>query len=154
MAVFRFRNSKIYWMDFFFHGQRIQESTGTRSKTLAKKIQDKRRRELEEGTAGIRKIRRPQLFSVVAVAWLDTKKPVWGPKTLGIATNSVNHLLPIFGKKLLVDIEARDISTYQKARTATGAATRTVNIEVAALRQIMRKHGTWARIQQDVTMLP
>jgi len=42
-------------MDFFFHGQRIQESTGTRSKTLAKKIQDKRRRELEEGAAGIKK---------------------------------------------------------------------------------------------------
>lgn len=47
MAVFRFRNSKVYWMDFFFHGQRIQESTGTRSKTLAKKIEDKRRRGLE-----------------------------------------------------------------------------------------------------------
>jgi hypothetical protein len=36
MSLFRFRNSKVYWMDFFFHGQRIQESTGTRSKTLAK----------------------------------------------------------------------------------------------------------------------
>jgi hypothetical protein len=30
MSIFRFRNSKVYWMDFFFHGQRIQESTGTR----------------------------------------------------------------------------------------------------------------------------
>jgi hypothetical protein len=30
-------------MDFLFHGQRIREGTGTRSKTLAKKIEDKRR---------------------------------------------------------------------------------------------------------------
>ena len=29
-----------------------------------------------------------------------------------------------------------------------------MNIEVAMLRQIMRKHGTWERIKPDVQMLP
>lgn len=154
MSLFRFRNSKVYWMDFFFHGQRIQESTGTRSKTLAKKIQDKRRRELEEGAAGIRKRQQPLLLSAATAAWLEVKKPAWAPRTFGIAENSLNHLLPVLGKRLLVDIEARDIAVYQKARTAESAKPRTVNIEVATLRQIMRRHGAWARIQQDVTMLP
>ncbi len=153
MSIFRFRNSKVYWMDFFFHGQRIQESTGTRSKTLAKKIQDKRRRSLEEGAAGIRTRTQPQLFSVASAAWLQLKKPTWGGKTFVIAQTSMNHLLPLFGKKLLVDIEARDVARYQKERRAEGAAPRTVNIEVATLRQIMRKHGAWARIQSDVKML-
>lgn len=57
------------------------------------------------------------------------------------------------GKRLLVDVEAKDISRYQKARLAEGASGRTVNIEVGILRQIMRKHNAWSRIQQDVTML-
>ena len=48
-----------------------------------------------------------------------------------IAKNSINHLLPVMGKKLLGDIAASDTSKYQKARLAEGASTRTVNIEVA-----------------------
>ena len=37
MSVFRYKGSKVWTMDFVFHGQRIRESTGTRSKTLARK---------------------------------------------------------------------------------------------------------------------
>ena len=59
MSLFRYRGSKVWTMDFLFHGQRIRESTGTRSKTLAQNIEDKRRRGLEEGTAGIRKHSNP-----------------------------------------------------------------------------------------------
>jgi hypothetical protein len=40
MAVFRYKGSKVWTMDFLFHAQRIRESTGTRSKTLALKIED------------------------------------------------------------------------------------------------------------------
>jgi hypothetical protein len=35
--------SKVWTMDFIFHGQRIRETTGTRSKTLAVGIERKRR---------------------------------------------------------------------------------------------------------------
>jgi integrase len=70
-----------------------------------------------------------------------------------IVRYSIGHLLPVLGKKLLVDIEARDIAKYQTVRLAEGASNRTVNIEVGMLRQIMRKYGAWARIQYDVTML-
>jgi hypothetical protein len=56
MSLFRYKGSKVWTMDFQFHGQRIRESTGTASKTLATEIQRKRRRELEEGSAGIRKL--------------------------------------------------------------------------------------------------
>jgi len=49
MSLFRYKGSKVWTMDFMFHGQRIRESTGTRSKTLAQKIESKRRQKLEEG---------------------------------------------------------------------------------------------------------
>ena len=69
-------------MDFVFHAQRVRESTGTTSKTLAGKIEAKRRRELEEGTAGIRKHQQPRLFFVASEAWLDLKKATLAPRNL------------------------------------------------------------------------
>jgi hypothetical protein len=51
MSIYR-NNSKVWVMDFMFCAQRIRESTHTRSKSLAKKIEDKRRRELEAAPRG------------------------------------------------------------------------------------------------------
>jgi integrase len=149
-----YRRGKIWWMDFYFHGQRIQETTGMTSITRAREVQEKRKQALKDGIAGIRKQQQPRLLSVAAQEWREAKQPAWSPRMADIARNSTNHLLPLLGKKLLVDIEASDISKYQKARLVGGASNRTVNIEVGVLRQIMRKYGTWARIQPDVNMLP
>jgi integrase len=154
MAVFRYKGSKVWTMDFMFHGQRIRESTGTRSKTLAQKIENKRRQKLEEGAGGIRKQQAPQLLSVAGEEWLEMKRPGWSTGMFTIAKTALGHLDPVLGKQLLVDIEAKDISRYQKLRLGEGVSERTVNIEIGVLRQIARKHGTWARIQSDVQMLP
>jgi integrase len=153
MSLYRRKGSKVWVMDFMFHGQRIRESTGAHSKTLAGKIEGKRRYGLEAGAGGIREQHQPRLLSVAAEEWQEEKELRWAPKMRGIAKNSLAHLLPVVGKRLLIEIEAEDISKYQKARLAEGAANRTVNIEVSMLRQIMRKHGSWARIQPHVGML-
>ena len=149
-----YRRGKVWWMDFRFHGQRIQETTEMTSITRAREVQEKRKQALRDGTAGIRKHQQPRLLSLAAQEWLEMKKPAWSPRMTDIARTSTSHFLPALGKKLLVDIEASDISKYQKARLAEGASNRTVNIEVGVLRQIMRKYGMWARIQPDVNTLP
>lgn len=154
MSVFRYKGSKVWTMDFIFHGQRIRETTGMTSVTRAREVQNKRKQALKDGTAGIRKQQQPHLLSLAAEEWQQTKQLVWCPKMRIIAAGSMKHILPVLGKRLLVDIESRDVTRYQKARLAEGAANRTVNIEVGMLRQIMRKYGTWARIQAEVTMLP
>jgi len=153
MSIYRPSGSKKWVMDFMFHGQRIRESTGTRSKTLAAKIEDKRRRELEAGTAGIRNRQAPRLLSVAAEEWQDVKKRKWSPKMQEIAKNSMNHLLPSLGNRLVIELEPKHIVRYQETRLAQGAANRTVNIEVGMLRQIMRKYGAWDRIRAEVTQL-
>src|SRR5215467_14488008 len=92
MALFRYKGSKIWTMDFHFNGQRIRESTGTCSKTVAQRIEDKRRRELEEGSAGVRKRKRPRLFSVAADEWLDMKKSSFALKTVVIEQTNLCSL--------------------------------------------------------------
>ena len=154
MSIYRPKGSKVWVLDFMFHSQRIRESTGMTSKTRAKEVFDKRKQSLKDGTAGIRRQSRPDLLNTAATEWQQSKQLKWSPKMRDIVKCSLAHLLPIMGKRLLVDIEARDIAKYQTERLAEGASKRTVNIEVGMLRQIMRKYGAWARIQSDVTMLP
>jgi integrase len=154
MSVFRYRGSKIWTMDFVFHGQRIRESTGTRSKTLALKIEDKRRRALEEGAAGIRKRRQPLLLSAAADEWLEIKKTTLAPRSVEIVERTLAHLLPEMGRMLICDIEARDIARYQQKRLDEEASPRTVNMDVGTLRAVLKRSGQWARLQPDVKMLP
>lgn len=154
MSLYRPAGSRIYWMDFHFKGQRIRESTGQLGITRAREVQDKRKQELRDGTAGIRKREAPKLLSVAAAEWMEAKKAKWSPGMFTIADSAMKHLKPAFGKKLVVDIEARDIARYQAARLAEGASGRTVNIEVGCLRAVLKRHGQWERIQPHVEMFP
>src|SRR5215472_2364655 len=154
MSLYRPKGSKVWVMDFMFRGQRIRESTGTASKSRACRIEQKRRNDLAEGAAGIRRQDPPRLLSVAAEEWFEAKKLAWSPGMSQIAKNSLAHILPELGRRLIVEIEASHVAKYQRARLAEGAANRTVNIEVSTLRQIMRSFGTWARIQSNVSMLP
>lgn len=154
MSVFRYKNSKVWTMDFIFHGQRIREGAGTRSKSLAQKSEKKRRRELEEGAAGVKKQDRPEVFSFAADDWLESKKAILSPRSIVIEKFNLSHLKPIFGKNLVLGIEASDISKYQKNRLTEGASPRTVNIEVGTLRAILRSYNAWPRLQRHVKMVP
>ncbi len=153
MSVFRYKGSKVWTMDFLFHGQRIRESTGTHSKTLAGKIEDKRRRELEEGAAGIRKQEQPRLLSVASEEWLDMKKATLAPRSVAIEKANLVHLLPELGRKLICDIDARDIARYQQKRIDADGSPKTVNLEIGTLRAILKRFGHWARLQPNVNML-
>jgi integrase len=154
MSLYRYKGSKVWTMDFMFRGQRVRESAGTRSKTLAVEIERKRRRELEEGSAGIRARSRPVLFSIAAQDHLETKRSSWSPKMYIIEKTNLGHLLPELGRLLVCDIEARDIASYQQKRLEKGAAPKTINLEVGTLRAIMKRHRAWARVQEGVRMLP
>ena len=152
MAVFRYKGSKVWTMDFVFHAQRIRESTGTTQNTRAEDRSQTAAR-LEEGTAGIRKHQQPRLFSVASEAWLDLKKATLAPRSVMIEKANLAHLLPEFGRKLVCDIEPRDVAKYQQKRVDSGASPKTVNLEIGTLRAILKRSGQWARLQPDVKML-
>jgi hypothetical protein len=154
MAIYRpSKNSKVWWYDFIFGGQRIRESAKTRSKTLAKDAERARRRELEESYNGIKRRDRAKLFSVAADEWLALKSFTLAASSQRIERDNLKHLRPHFEKRLVTDIQAKDVSRYQQARVAEKASPKTINLEVGTLRAILRRHRVWAEIQQDVRML-
>jgi integrase len=65
----------------------------------------------------------------------------------------LKHLLPALGTKLLCDITPRDINDYQRMRLQAGAQGRTVNIEVAMLRRLLKAGDLWQPLVGTVKML-
>jgi integrase len=66
---------------------------------------------------------------------------------------ALKPLVKIFGTKLVCDISPDDIRAYQTSRLAAGVSARTVNIEVGALRAVLKVHRLWSPISDDVEML-
>jgi integrase len=148
-----YQRGKVWWYEFEFRGQRIRESSHSRTKSVAERIERERRRQLELGTVGLKEHKAPQMFSVVSKKWLETSKTHWSASNHRIESFNIGHLTPHFGRQLLSDISGDDVSRYQAARKAEGASPPTINMEVGTLRAILRKHRVWANIQPDVRML-
>lgn len=148
-----YRRGDVWWWRIKFAGRILRESAKTNSKELARRAENKRRRELEEGYHGLKKRVAPQTFKTASDAWLELKKPTLAPKSYLIEKTNLGHILPVIGQKLLTDIDAGDISRYQQKRLKDKAAPKTINLEVGTVRAILRKHRLWAELQPDVRML-
>jgi integrase len=148
-----YQRGKVWWYEFEFRGQRIRESSHSRTKGVAERIERERRRQLELGSAGLEEVKRPSLFSVAMKAYLAERKPHWSEKTNVLQDISYRHLEPHFSRLLVSDIKGEHISRYQQERLKEGASPRSINIDVALVRLLLKKHRRWANIQPDVRML-
>jgi integrase len=81
------------------------------------------------------------------------KKATLAPRSVAIEKANLVHLLPELGRKLICDIDARDIARYQQKRIDADASPKTVNLEIGTLRAILKRFGHWARLQPNVNML-
>lgn len=154
MALFKYPGKQTWWYEFHFGGQKVRESAKTRSKEIARRAENARKREMEEGYHGLKKRNAPKLFNVAADEWLELKKPALAERSFIIEQANLKHIRPVFGKQLITDIDGKNISRYQKERIEEKASPKTVNLEVGTLRAILRRNRLWAEIQPDVRMLP
>ncbi|QNI32085.1 site-specific integrase [Alloacidobacterium dinghuense] len=148
-----FKRGRIYWYEFRFRGVRIRESSYSPIRAVAERKEREHRRNLELGNAGLKRIESPLKVAQAITVLLEEKIPHWEPSTLENNGRSWKHLSPHFGKLLLDEVSARDISRYQLTRKKEGAGNRTINMEIELLRQVMIKHRRWQLISPDVRML-
>jgi integrase len=151
MSVFKRGNT--WWYEFHFNLSRIRESAKTSSKTVARDAERARRHQLELGVNGISKRSRPPLFSLAADRWLESKTALT-PLGKAYYQQYIRKLKRQFGGRLISDIDADDIALLQKKRKGEKLSGRQINCEIATLRAILRRHGLWAGIAHDVTMMP
>ncbi len=148
-----YKRGSVWWFCFEFAGQRIRESTRTSNKAIARQAERHRHQQLERAANGIVKRAAPKQFAIAAKEWLSAKSATWKPKTYQAEELNVRHLLAHFGGVLLIDINAEDVSIYQKARLGKGAAPKTANLEIGTLRAILKRHRLWADLAPDVSFL-
>jgi integrase len=149
-----YKRGKVWWMDFTVRGMRVHESTSTRSKDLAIQAERTRRRAIESSVNGIAVTKRPIRFLPAAAEWIEMKEARWSNSYKTIQNGSLKHLASTFKSILLTEITASDIGKYQNKRRKEGASNRTINIEVATLRMILKSNKLWRNIVDDVHMLP
>jgi integrase len=94
------------------------------------------------------------LFSFASREWLAANQARWSRANIAIQQFNLKHLSKFFKSMLLSDISAADIGHYQYSRQQEGASNRTINMEIATLRMIMKVERLWMNLAQDVKMLP
>lgn len=139
-----YRRGNVWWYEFVIRGQRIRESTHSSSRTLTRRAMEQRRRAIEEGVNGLTKRPVPLLFTAAAREHLALKASKWKESTRRIEAKNVEHLSRVFRRFLLFDITAADIARYQRRREQDGASGATINLEVATLGAVLRRHRLWA----------
>jgi len=147
-----YRRGKVWWFKFRFQGQQIRETAKTHSKTIAREAERARRRELELGINRISKRDRIPLFPVAAQEWLDGKINK-SASTLRNYEQYVESLKTEFKDRLVSDIGLDEIRGLQRKRLKEGLGNRSVNYEVAVLRQILKSYRMWAWLSGDVEWL-
>jgi hypothetical protein len=133
-----YKRGGTWWFKFRFEGQVIRQSAKTASKTVAKEAERIRRRQLEDAANGIARREHPVLFSISADRWLESLSGGLKPITLGHYRVYAGKLKERFRNRLIIDIDAQDIASMQRDLAAQGFSGRTVNLQVAVLRMILR----------------
>jgi integrase len=137
-----FRRGGVWWYEFWFAGRRVQESTKSKSKTIAGKAEQDRKRELEKGFNNFADNRheRVRVFSEVATEFYDGYK-LRLPDSATFADYAIGHLKRLLGSKMLVDFNEAVVIKYQNDRLEEGAAPKTINEEVGFFLRILGEPG-------------
>jgi integrase len=157
MAVYRPKRngvaSKFYVCEFVLHGKRIQESTGSTSRTVAKEYEKCRRAELERAAAGLpTQSKAPRLRSVVEVcdAYLHGYSLNHRPKSVIFATQRLRQIKRLLGGMLLSDLTDDRVRQYIRQRQGDVASGRTINMEIGELSRAIGHtwHELWPKIKK------
>lgn len=140
MAVYRPKRnravSKFYVCEFIIHGKRIQESTGSTSKTVAKEYEKRRRAELERAAAGLptdQKSNRIRTVRDVSNEYLSGYSLSHRANSVLFAKARLARVSLILGDVLLSDVTEERLRAYIRQRQNEKASGRTINMEIGEL---------------------
>src|ERR1700722_13531403 len=148
-----YKRGDVYWYDFWFNGSHIRDSAHTNSKTIAKQAEQQRRRDLERAINRITRPTRMPLFKIAANRLVEDKRARRAHNTGELYKYALKPVIQEFGGRLVCDISPEAIAAYQTKRLNAEMSPRIVNIEVGALRGVLKAHRLWGSISDAVEML-
>jgi PIN domain len=148
-----YKRGGIYWYEFEFAGSRIRESAKTNSKRIAQEAERKRRRDPELGINRIAKPAEMPLLKFAAEKLIEDKRVRRSRNTGELYRYALKPVVKEFSGRLVCDISPEDIAAYQPKRLSDGMSARTVNIEVGALRAVLKAHRLWGPISDGIPIV-
>ncbi len=147
-----YKRGKWYWADFTVDGIRYRKSLETRNWQEA----IKRQRELIEAAAKgqLATQKGPKRLFEAVEAYLKYKAVVRAARTVELEAERLSIVKKHFGDAKLTSITPQAVARYQAARHEAGIANRTINMDVGALRRVLKHFGQWRRFQDRVQNLP
>lgn len=145
-----YRRGNVWWYRFEFEGRRIQESSGLTNKEAARTTETKRKNDLREGRAGIRRNAPPPKFESAVEDFKTWSKVHHRPKTQELHELNCNTLLRYFRGKWVGTItpemvedfrQARLRETRRNANDGSTVSPATVNRALSTLRLIYNRLG-------------
>jgi len=143
--------SGLWWYEFAFAGRRIRESAKTRSKTVAREAEKRRRRELEEGYNGISDKRDERIRTVGELGKDYLTDYTLRHKSDRFVTYAIRNIKAHLGERMAVEVSDATVKDYQSARLRDNAAPKTINEEVGILVRLLGDQGgaIRARLRQQ-----
>jgi len=134
-----YKRGNVYWYEFWFHGQRIRESTGLTNKVAAQRAEAIRKAGLAEGRAGIA-ARAPvvnfgEFVRNEFLPWAE-KQYQSHPRTYERYRESTKPLLESLEKLRLDAVSMALVEKFKMSRSSE-VSPATVNRDLAALRLIL-----------------
>ncbi len=140
-GLFKFRNSKYWWISYSFQGDYRCESTKTTDVTKAREILKQKRAEIEAAKAGLVQLpgaesRRATISSLTEA--LKADYVLKDRHSIKGITSHLKQVNAVLGDMRVSDLRAKDLTNYQMTRKRQGAAGGTINRELALLRRAIR----------------
>jgi hypothetical protein len=141
---------KTYWYVFNIGGRRINESSGFKNRTAAKRAEARRKSEILEGRAGFRRPDPPPRFDDAVKEFLVWSEQKHRPKTQELHKLNCQTLLRYFGKKWLDQITPQLVENFRmerqgearkNAHDGSKVSPATVNRALATLRLVFTQRG-------------
>ena len=141
-------------MDATVNGVRYREALHTTDRREASALEKKRIAEIAQGKGASRAgrdfARTP--FTEAIGKFLEDRRPHVAERTHQLERNLASPLRRFFGDKPLLRVTAEDIASYQRHRRLTGISGRTLNLEIALLRRMMKRAKVWSIVAEDVLL--
>ncbi len=131
-----FKRDQIYWIDFSYRGQRYRESSESNRKSDAQDLLRRRLGEVSEGRIGGPQENRVTFEDLTDMIRRDYK--LQGRKSLPRLERAIKHLQRSFALSKAREITTVRIERHIDMREAEGAATATIQKEMAALKRMFR----------------
>lgn len=130
-----YKRGRVWWMAYSFNHQKVNESTHTPNKRLAKRALDKRLGEIAEG-----RLQLPHLQSAPRLDdWSDQfLSGIADANTCERYRASVRNLLRILGQPRLSDLASDQIDRFVQERQSEGVRPATINRDLAVLRRMLK----------------